>query len=192
MKRCVLGLVCICIMFLSSPVKADVIDFENIPGADPLDWNNPVPSGYGGLNWDWVYVLQKDYNPGTGFESGVVSGNWAAYNVWNLESLVTGTTFDFIGAYFTSAWDTSETLTITGYSSSGIQTATVLINDQTPTWFQADWTGLDTLSFSTTGNQFVMDDFTYTPVPLPSTVLLLLPGLLGLIGIKRRNNSMPS
>ncbi len=43
------------------PLAADVLTFDDVPGADPLTSDNPIPDGYGGFNWDQVYVLHKSY-----------------------------------------------------------------------------------------------------------------------------------
>ncbi len=170
--------------------NALVIDFENVPNANPNTWDNPIPNGYEGLNWDQFDVLHEDYYLRTGYDYGVTSGQWVAYNVWDYTATVSGNLFDFTGAYFTSAWDYNNILTIEGYNNGTLlYSAQLTLNTYTPVWFQADWLGVDSLKFFTSGSQFVMDDLTINesaPIPEPSTIFLVGSGLIGLAGYGRK------
>ena len=181
------------ILTYSGAAGALVLTFDDIPGARFNTWENLVYNGYGGLNWDQFYALSKYYQlgvPDSGYENGVVSGEYAAYNVDDATAMIGGIDFDFTGAYFTSAWDEDNILTITGYSSGAPQyRADVSMNTQEPVWFQADWLGIDQLVFSTDKRQLVMDNFTInasSPVPEPGTMLLLVAGLIGLLTGNRK------
>ena len=64
----------------------------------------PIPNGYRGLNWDNVWV-HRSVNPGTGFEHGIVSGEYAAYNGGAYPCSISSTTpFSVAGFQATAAY----------------------------------------------------------------------------------------
>ncbi len=69
----------------------------------------------------------------------------------------------------------------------------ITLSYATPILFQANWTGVDEISFDSESSWFTMDDFAYTqqtgapiPNPEPTTVALLGIGLVGLVGAGAR------
>jgi hypothetical protein len=183
------------ILFLCSfsfllPANALVIDFEDVLGANQATDNNPISSGYCSFNWDWFYVLHKDYHPDSGYNRGVVSGDWIAFNGNDYLATINDDIFDFNGVYATSAWDEENILTIKGFlNDTELYSFDYLINNQSPTWIDANFTGINKLTFDTSGSHFVMDDFAFNetyPTPEPSTLILFGLSILGMAGITRK------
>ncbi len=76
--------------------QAAVITFDDLPATE-LD---AIPDGYNGFNWGASHMVNvnyfhKDLLPNTGFENGVVSGDYAAFNFLATTSTITGYQFDF-------------------------------------------------------------------------------------------------
>ena len=161
---------------------ATVINFDDLgPVIGVPDPNNPnsgigdVPAGYMGFNWYEFGVTHKDYYgitfswPGTGYEFGVVSGNYAAYNKWGAVASVDGSPFVFRSAYLTTAEYETLQVTVTGYRGGNvIYTTTVDTFMTTPTMFAFPADKVDTVSFApgVGDGVFVLDNFTYSTIPV--------------------------
>ncbi|PUA26654.1 MAG: exosortase [Cellvibrio sp. 79] len=175
--------------------QAAVITFDDLPATE-ID---AIPDGYRGFNWGQslsnVSYVHKDTLPGTGFEKGVVSGNYAAFNFLATTSIISGEIFDFNGAYLTAAWHDGLNIEVTGFLNNlATFTKTITVNTQQAQWFDFDFTGINSLSLrawgSPSGNDFfVIDNFTINEgsvsVPESSPLILLLLGLTA-IALGRR------
>ncbi|HTF96453.1 MAG TPA: PEP-CTERM sorting domain-containing protein [Cellvibrio sp.] len=192
---------------LSSAVSthAAVITFDDLPETDM----GSIEAGYGGFNWGDSFLTNvayahKDTIPGTGFETGVVSGNYAAFNFLATTSVISGEKFDFNGAYLTAGWNDGLNIKVTGFLDNvALFTQTVVVNTQQAQWFNFDFIGINSLSLSAWGGTsidpsnggefFVMDNFTFNEtasasVPESSPLALLLLGVAGiLLGRKNKN-----
>ncbi|MBJ6723079.1 PEP-CTERM sorting domain-containing protein [Geomesophilobacter sediminis] len=190
--------------------NATTLNFDDIylnPDAPPpASSYAPLAVGYGGFNWDNLYVFTKDSKSyaDTGYERGVVSGTNAVYNGFGMSASMAGGLFDFMGASFTAARIDGLTLDIKGLKAGQIlYDRTITLTTESPAHFDLEFLGIDTLSFDS-GNlprhQFVMDDFTFTkqgtspngtgaipvvPVPEPGSFLLVGAGLVGLLMSRR-------
>jgi hypothetical protein len=193
MNRTVLSLLIgVCLVGMCTPVRADTLDFDAPPIAP---WLYPIGNGYGGLNWSNFYVAYKDDKLGTGYDYGTVSGSYTAFNgfAWPASVSIASGTFDFNGAWLTSAWY-DQAVQVDGYLHGVLQDSQVVsLFTTVPQWFDFNFMGIDTLTFTSLASpdpsQFVMDDFTFTQaVPLPGAVVLGFLGL-GVAGLKLRKSS---
>lgn len=183
--------------------QAAVITFDDLPAAEM----DAIPDGYHGLTWGQSFLtnvsyVNKNTFPGTGFENGVVSGDYAAFNFLATTSVISGSIFDFNGAYLTAAWNDGLNIEVTGFLNNlATFTKTIVVNTQQAQWFSFDFTGINSLSFRAWGGtptnpleggeHFVMDNFTINEsisVSESSPFALLLLGLVA-IAIGRRTTT---
>jgi hypothetical protein len=183
---------------LSSAIstQAAVITFDDLPPTQ-LD---AIPNGYQGFNWSSSHMVSvnyfhKDLLPATGFENGVVSGDYAAFNFLATTSTISGDAFDFNGAYLTAGWNDGLNIEVTGFLNNlALFTKIVVVSTRQAQWFDFDFPGINSLSLrawggssmdGTAGNDFfIMDNFTInesTPVSESSLLALLLLGITGIL-----------
>jgi hypothetical protein len=195
MKKIIVGL---CLSFFASVSFASVITFDDLSG-NPAD---TITDGYQDFNWGLIGSVSNTEFPGSGFETGVVSGAKAAFNQYGVDasiSLALNGTFDFIGAFFTAGWigDYFHELSFEGYLDGVLLYSTsssFAITDTNASWIQLDWAGIDQLNIYSNlagWDQWVMDDFTVdihaVSVPESSSLAMLLLGLVGLVVMRRRS-----
>ena len=182
-----LAALALCAATLAGPAFADVITF------DDRGHNVQALGNYQGFDWNNMSTVgpKKVGLGATGYGKGVVSPKNVAFNdygdVTGSVSLAQGT-FTFESAYFTAAWIDGLKLTIVGLND-GVQkyAKTLTLNTKKPFLFEANWAGIDKLTFttyldqcSTKGRQFVMDNFKFiSGVPEPATWALMIAGFGG-------------
>jgi len=198
-----------CCSICSAAIGQTVLTFDDLPKGST---GASIPNGYGGLNWDGFNYEYWDLTNtgGSGYEYGSAGpGTGVAYKLADGISHITSSNrFDFIGAYLTAAWRDGLQITATGYQGSiPIYTQNVTVNSTSSTWFDFDFLNVDSLSFTASGGtvnpiyltkfgllgsltQIVMDNFTFTPVPEPSTLALLALASLGLL-VRRKFDFRP-
>ncbi|MBI5278190.1 MAG: hypothetical protein HY854_17210 [Burkholderiales bacterium] len=110
---------------------------------DSLSFGNPIPDGYGGLNWNGAYSYYGTWWPGTGFYYGMESPWGVAYNGGVASFSSTGTDFDLVSTYVTSGYVYSQTVTFSAWDD-GVQVggASVYTYYMGPTFvsFEDSWT----------------------------------------------------
>jgi hypothetical protein len=183
--------VLVAVLSMTIVAGANVSTFDDLA---PADWvsGGHIYNGYDGFNWDQFGFIHKDALPGTGFTNGTVSGNFASFNeysnVANVATVNDGQ-FNFVGAYFTSAYNDNNQVTVTGYRNDlPIYLKTITTNTSGPVWGNFLFLGVDKLTFASDNFQFAMDDFTYNTsvVPVPGALILGMVGV-GLVGwVKKR------
>jgi hypothetical protein len=185
MKK-ILVLVMAVVLATSGLATAAILDFEDLyPGYETY---NPIGSPYNGFTMSAdCYYMTKYSLIGSGYEYGtfdkVSMFNWYARPIW----LTNGGLSIVNDLYLTSAWDASQNVIIEGwvggYGGTLVHNTTVAINDLAPTHVVLNWAGIDTLYFNSNGgDKLVIDNIGYSAAPLPSTLLFMGTGLLGLLG----------
>jgi hypothetical protein len=185
------------IMFLVPNAIATVLTFDDLT---PVVQFGTIHDGYGELDWSNMNYRNGNYidAPNTGYYTGLVSGDYVAYNSSGAVASASNGTFDFTGAYLTAAWRDELQINVVGMQGAFVAfDQTVEVNTSGPTWFGFNYEGIDELIFTSyggaqnpdftagSGAHFAMDNFTYNAVPEPSTLLLFGTGIIG-IGVFRR------
>ncbi len=138
-----------------------------------------IPDGYGGLNWSSQFRhLNGTSHSGSGYENGIVSGTQVAFNGFAspINTSKSSGTWDFTGTYISAAWRDGLQVTFTGLlSGSQLFSSTISVDHTGPNWRAFNFTGIDTLSISSTGGtevsglsgsgaHFALDNFTINGV----------------------------
>lgn len=169
----------------SATSSADVINFDDLSG----DFTETIADGYHGFNWENMGAIRADAFPGSGYEIGTVSPMNAAYNRDGGTVVISKAgagTFNFVGAFFTSAWVEQE-LAFEGFANGVLVYSTAesfVIDTTTPLWVQLGWAGIDSLAiYNSSGTQWAMDDMV---VPEPESLALFGSSAIGLMLMRRR------
>ena len=192
-KKLIIRSTSVCLLLFSSSAFSTVLTFDDLTAS--TGFTQLSGTNYGDLNWSSdFYTL---YTPGyttSGYQTGTVSGDYAALNGFASDVSISDGFFNFVGAYFTAAWNNGLNIRIQGLSGGSVlYDQTIVVDTTAPFWFDANFTGIDSLTFSSSGGtsagfsgsgtHFVMDNFTYTQVPTPATLFLMALG--GLFMLRR-------
>jgi hypothetical protein len=167
---------------------------------DSLGDGSPIPNGYGGFNWSNFYTLNGANNAPSGYANGVVSSPNVAYNAYGNPASFSGAGFELVSGDFTAAWNDGLSILVQGYNGASlIDTTTFVVNTSGPTLETFDWTGLTSVTFTSSGGthnpnldgngeHFALDNLSVA-VPEPATWALLLVGFAGLGAVARRRRA---
>jgi hypothetical protein len=171
--------------FCSATAFAGTISFDDLSG----DYTDMIASGYQGLNWENLGAIRSDAFPGSGYETGTVSQSNTVFNRDGGTAVISKAgpgTFDFYGAFFTSAWFEQE-LAFEGYQNGQLLYSTetsFVIDTVTPLWVQLGWAGIDTLViYNSSGTQWAMDNMA---LPEPGSVALFGAAAMAMMLVRRR------
>jgi hypothetical protein len=180
----------------TSTTQAAIITFDDLPATD----FGMIDNGYQGFSWDWFAYINKSSLPNTGFATGVVSGEYGAYNNFAATATTSGNPFDFNGAYLTAAWKDGLRIEVIGFLNNvALYSETVIVNTTQAQWFSFNFSGIDALSFrafggtaaidpNEVGEHFLLDNFTVNEpiaVPEPSSLALFTLGIASLFARRR-------
>jgi hypothetical protein len=190
---------------VSGSAQATVIGFDDLGGNQQL-----TPSGYNGLEWNNIYVLDAT-NPNfipSGYNNGLVSSNNVAFNGFGgPASFFTAdqSNFTLSSMFLTGAWNDLLDVLIEGYDNGNFVVNSLLtVSSLTATNFVFNWTGIDEVRISTSGGvdnplysgagtHVAIDNISIdgpSPVPVPAALPLLLSALGGLVALRRRKRAV--
>lgn len=200
MKKFAGAVVISSLLLTGTSANAEVLTFDSLPNN-----LNTVPNGYGGLQWNNFAVHASSTVPGSGYETGTVSGTNTAFNLsGEPASFSSDTAFTLNDAYFTGAWNNGLQIHVEAMSGSNTYTRDFTVDRSGPTNIVFNWTNLSSVSFFSSGGvgnsdlggsgtHFAMDNLRINEVipavPEPESYALMLAGL-GLLGFmaRRREN----
>jgi hypothetical protein len=175
------------VVLAGAPARATPDRFDDITTSPEAT----ITDGYAGLCWHnfWVLDAVRFASNPSGYLNGLISPNYVAFNIWGRPAEFSGDPFDFVGVYLTSAWRDGLSVDIEGYRlGTLVCSETIVLDTANPTWFQADYRGVDKVRFVSyggahhygypgDGTQFAMDDLICNPVIIPAPAAVLLAGL---------------
>jgi hypothetical protein len=140
---------------------------------ETFDWLNrsiieKIPNKHDGLNWDYLLAVHNQQYNGPGYVNGLTSGHAVAYNSSGHPvtiSALEGEVFDFVGGYFSVAWNNAqgEILDVTAWrGDQRVAIHELKLSYLGPVWLDADLRGIDKLTLSSRHYwQFVADDLRF-------------------------------
>lgn len=185
----------------SAPVAdAAQLTFDELPLSND---GIPIPNGYGGLQWSNFYELDAvTYPRASGYRPGMISQPNVAFNGFGTPASLSSTTpFNLNSGYFTGAWNDGLQLEVKGWI--GLTLAydnTYTLSATAPSLINFNYLGVSSVDFisfggtpypgygTASGTQFAMDNLAVTIVPEPSSVVLLILGMLGWRRVRAESN----
>jgi hypothetical protein len=181
-----------------------VLDFEDISSVNFL---GALPPGYAGFSWQSAAFMQPakyPYLPNSGYHSGTI-GSVSIFNSWGKDlSMSRDLPFYFASAYITAAWNLNETVAVEGWRDGVLKyTSAIKASSPGPVLYNFGFDDINRVVFRSSpedginagyggvGPHIVLDNISYSvsPVPEPSSWLLMGFGALTLLARRRFSNA---
>lgn len=183
------GLLVLAVMSMP-PVAAATVTFEELG-----EISGVVPIGnIGGIDFGWLGAFDTSLPDVQHLSTSPTNAAYLSPRIAYAIKSTDGNVFDFVGASFARSYAEGDYFQLIGRRDGEVIYSRTLEQvfvprNSTPSFFDFNWEGIDTLSISWTGfgqlccstGYAVMDNFTYqisSAVPEPSQMHLLLAGLL--------------
>jgi hypothetical protein len=99
-------------VYVAAP--SSTITFDDLSSSTTA--GSSIPSGYAGLTWNNFYVLNGFSGNPSGYGAGAVSGSNVVYNgSGNAAYIYNSSSFNFVSAYLTAAWNDNLQVEVQGY-----------------------------------------------------------------------------
>lgn len=168
--------------------QTEILMFDDLPFTFNAN-GVPIPSGYGGLQWQNFSLL--DVRPSAspiaspnGYNNSDVSPYNVIVNGAGNPAFISDGSFDLDSAFLTAAWNDGLQVEAQGFVGASMAYDNVYtLNTAGPTFINFDYLGVTSvefissggvrhLGFNGAGTQFAMDNLTITLVPEPTTFAL--------------------
>jgi hypothetical protein len=135
-----------------------LITFDNIPGAGRFQQS--LPNGFSGFQWvnaDYMNVsYHEQINGWSGYSAALSSGQYVGLNKDGqmLAMIINAaSSFTLKSMIVASAWNDNLTLEISGKRDGSVLKSKQLTLQLQPQWIELNWSGLETVSFSSSGGE---------------------------------------
>jgi hypothetical protein len=154
-------------------VGEPVIEALPYPMLENFDWLRrsvieKIPNGHRGLNWNYLLAVDNQQYKGPGYVNGMISPHAVAYNSSGHPVTISapaGQRFDFVGGYFSVAWEKAhgEELLLTAYrDGQEVASHALTLSYLGAAYLDADLRGIDRLELTTRHYwQMVADDLSF-------------------------------
>ena len=146
-----------------APAANLTLNFEDIANADAFNGAS-IPDDYHGFHFTAgdgsESVVAVSTVPSSGYAAVSQEGNGnVTFNPYGAVPITIEKTdhsdFDFLGGYFASAWNSSQTVTITGWHNGAqVYSDTEVLSKAAATHLVLDWHDIDQIQISSVGGQF--------------------------------------
>ena len=193
-----------CIYFASAGMclgATSLITFDDLaPLYNNGFYENPIPNGYNGLQWNnfWVLDAVDYFDAPSGYQYGMISAKNVAFNNYGNPALFSGNgTFDLDSAYLTAAWNDGLQVEVQGFVGNTLTyDNTYTLNTTAASFINFNYFGVDEVNFIASGGinhgfygqgtQFAIDNMTVNLIPEPNLLALASLGAAALLACHRR------
>jgi hypothetical protein len=174
-----------------SQAATTVINFDDVSAPNNFSETTSLTNEYasqGVIFSGGGAILNQNGNFGLNAYSGQ---NFLAFNFFSYATDPENITFSAlvsnVSIYAGTGSGFSSTFTINAYDVNHSLLDTYTLTTQAWSLLSVSAAGIKSIELSQSGNYtFVYDNLSFTSVPVPPTLLLFAPGLLGLVGLKRK------